>query len=311
MRTVFQFKSRLMVFLSAIIFISCSQEEPILETEQNSEFETFYEIIKGDNNLTKTTASACAKENVLLQSATAGIEVGSSKYKTLNTFVYQDLEGITISARYLIDNNLGLPAQISLYLEDKEVVFKDKTPGALVSHTFPYPDNWEPGDELNYKVDQTVYLSPISVTSAFQLLPLCEINVGENLFGGIVAYIYQPGDEKYVEGETHGIILNPDSSFEGNWFDAVEWVSNLNYNNYNDWSLPNIEELEILMNTYPLNFSYVNTLNYGFWSSTEYDALEGFAYIGTYTGLISSDDFQPQPLNKSTGGTLTRVIRHF
>jgi hypothetical protein len=310
MRTMFQFKSSRIIFLLTIFFISCNQEDPITETEQKIH-ETFYVIDKGGNDLTKTTITTCAKNEVLLQSATAGIEVGNTKYKTLNTYVYQSLEGITINAYYYIDDNLGLPGQIRIIFEGQEFLFKDVNPVGTVSQTFSYPENWQPGDELNYQVDQTVYLSPVSVISNFQLLPLCEINIGDNLLGGIVAYIYQPGDEEYIDGETHGIILNTYDSFSGNWYDSTDWANNLNSSGYNDWSLPTIEESEILMVNFSNYFDYSDLYYYGYWSSTDYASNVNFAYAGTLSGLFGSPNFSPQPIDKSTSSLLSRVVRYF
>lgn len=316
MRTLFSPRLFLLFLFATLIFTGCSKEEITPEPEQSSnELATFYEIIEGKNDLTKSTTATCAKEDVLLQSGEAGVYLNGGKYKTLNTYVYQGIDGITVSARYLIDNNLGLPARIKISLGDEEILFQDVIKGQLVSKKFSYPEGWMAGDEVSYQVDQTVYLSPVSFTGSTQLLPLCEINIGDNILGGKVAYIYQPGDEGYVEGETHGIILSPSDSFEGNWFDATEWANNLetydiNYTLYNDWLIPSIDELEILMTTFPQNFSYDPYAHYGYWSSTNYDPIEGWAYIGTLSGFFSIS-FASQPLDKSDSTVLTKAVRYF
>ncbi|AVR45425.1 hypothetical protein C7S20_09160 [Christiangramia fulva] len=306
--------------LSAMIFtliISCSKQEPIPETQQNNEYETFYEIIKEKTNLNKSLTETCAKNNVLLESAFAGINVGGGKFKTLSTKVYQGYEGVTISAYYVIDDNLGLPARISISFGNDKVLFEDVTQGEGVSYTFDYPENWQPGDDLNYRIDQTVYLSPVSVSSSIQLLPLCEINIGENLLGGLVAYIYQPGDEGYVEGETHGIVLSTllPSTKIASWNDAIEWATNLTTNNYSDWIVPTIDELELLMPLYSTYFGYDNIRNYGYWSRTESESNPDSAYGGTLIGgsLLGGGqkEFNAQLFSKSNSGLLVRAVRYF
>lgn len=311
MRTLYQFKLSLKFLFVALIFFSCSPEESILETEQSAKkFKSFYEIEKGDNSLNKSTIATCAKENVLLESAVAGIYLNGGKSKTMNTYLIQGIDGITISAYYYIDADLSLPARINISLGNEEFLFKDVGRGQTVSHKFSYPEGWQAGDELSYQIDQTVYLAPISVVGNLQLLPLCEINIGENLLGGIVGYIYQPGDEGYIEGETHGIILNHTASFSGNWFDSNEWVNNLDTNNYYEWSLPTIDELEILMSDFPSYFYYNDFLYYGYWSSTNYDLIEGWAHIGSLSGFITTT-FSSRQIDKSNALVLARAVRYF
>ena len=311
---MFEFKSCLLVLLGAFIFVSCSKEEPTLETEQRtSKFEPFSEIVKETSDLTRNTEQSCIADMQLLESGYAGVTSGSGKYKTMIAGVYQSFNSITINATYVIDSDLeNLPARISISLENEEILFDDVIPGETISHSFDYPENWHAGDELNYQIDQKVYLAPISIVSSFQLLPYCEINIGDSILGGLVAHIYQPGEEGYVEGETHGIILNTSTSISGNWYDATEWANNLNNNSYNDWSLPTIEELELLMTDLPQYFEYDNLYYYGYWSSTNYEPIDGWAYAGTLTGkFLEPLVYAPQPFDKSNTALYARAVRYF
>ena len=71
------------------------------------------------------------------------------------------------------------------------------------------------------------------------------VKIGQVYEGGIVAYVYKPSDKGYVAGETHGIIISPyDISESENWEDANKICKNLAIDNYTDWQLPDVHELE-------------------------------------------------------------------
>lgn len=45
-----------------------------------------------------------------------------------------------------------------------------------------------------------------------------EVTIGEPFGGGVVAHIFEPGEEGFVSGETHGIVIAPvDLVFEAQW----------------------------------------------------------------------------------------------
>ena len=129
--------------------------------------------------------------------------------------------------------------------------------------------------------------------------------------GGIIFYIYQPGDNGYVAGETHGLIASyTDQENLTDWgCPAIQWIGgtsesigygrsstnaivsgcsepgiaagvcyDLYLNGYNDWFLPTAEELlKLFDKRYAVQgFTQINT--YWYWSSSEYTERGGEGY---------------------------------
>jgi hypothetical protein len=126
-------------------------------------------------------------------------------------------------------------------------------------------------------------------------------SIGDFFGGGLVFYIFQPGDNGYIEGESHGFILAPhdqglypwgcegtrlgtsrSNSGQQNTDIMIENCSgetaasicdNLVLNGYEDWYLPSPSEFELAYNNlYSKGLGNFGTTNPDgfYWSSLEY-----------------------------------------
>ncbi len=92
------------------------------------------------------------------------------------------------------------------------------------------------------------------------------------------------------------------------WFDCIKSCNDLELNCYSDWTLPSIQELQIIFNNRELIGSFSNEQNNGYWSSSNADwiyANKGEAAFRLYfdRGLVDK--------SSKFGTSFCRAIRYF
>lgn len=134
-----------------------------------------------------------------------------------------------------------------------------------------------------------------------------KLEIGDTYEGGKIAYIFQAGENRYVEGETHGLIAAPydqcsniewgcygiyiggtstalgkgyentisivQKSVENN---AAYLCDTLSLNGFIDWFLPSLEELHLLYTNKEAIGGFSDTL---YWSSSESSINDQYAWI--------------------------------
>jgi hypothetical protein len=127
-----------------------------------------------------------------------------------------------------------------------------------------------------------------------------DVQVGDEVFGGIVFYVDETG---------HGLVAAMDDSAIDdsgamNWMDAIG-TSAIDTYSYDDWYLPSLQELQLMYNTIGLGGTESNIgvfASVPYWSSSEINF--------SYAWSVDFDNGTPEEYPKGAS-IRVRVIRSF
>ncbi|WP_439481722.1 DUF1566 domain-containing protein [Cyclobacterium plantarum] len=231
-----------------------------------------------------------------LATGSAGPNTKSVSYKAYNTetdFVVEVTYAITAGRS-------RAKARITIAIDGDGLNYTSVRSGHTVKHTVPLPEGWSGCDEISFSIEQKGLGTPITFNESYSFIPVCSevLEIGRKYQGGIIAYIFQPGDPGYVPSETHGIIAAPSDQGSAAWeilsgttgatgtalgtgqanttaivntfgagSYAAQLCNGLESGGYSDWYLPSKDELNQLY----LNKDAVGGFaNFLYWSSSEF-----------------------------------------
>ena len=167
-------------------------------------------------------------------------------------------------------------------------------------------------------------------TVTFTTLP--NLAIGQSYQGGIIAYIFVPGDNGWVSGQTHGIIATNSNQSTGSQWGcsgisiagtsltlstgiantnaivsgctnltiAAAICNNLTFGGYTDWYLPSIDDLSKLYSNRIVLGGFVAT---AYWSSSQASATTAYSFSFS-SGLASN-------ISAKNSLMYVRAIRYF
>lgn len=193
---------------------------------------------------------------------------------------------------------------------------------------------WDDSLVFNQQTNAAFSLSDKLFSTAVPEKIVPPILVGDLLFGGVVAYVYQPGDPGYIAGEQHGLVTTladigsaawgcypPPNTIGGTSGDigagaantaaimagcgqrpiAASVAADYSQNGYDDWHLPSAGEIS----KFYINAAAIGglTANAVYYTSTEAGAYHAFCLNMAIGGQIQ--------FSEKNAGRIIRPVRYF